>query len=82
MTECVQVKLHAVALPLDASVVQGLPSSQLVGHLSAGFALELSQVSLPFLKPSPQPGAQSISPGFVQLLGQQPSPLLQTVTAG
>jgi hypothetical protein len=78
-----QVTLHAAAVPVSTSVVQALPSLQVVLHL---VALVSSQVSPESNTPLPQPATttQSLSvppaAGFLQPGAQQPSPLVQAVT--
>jgi len=64
-----QSKLQVAALPVGVSIVQGSPSSQLVGQLEGG-----SQVSPGSTTPSPQLAEQSLSLACVQPGGQQPSP--------
>lgn len=67
-----QLALQFVALPVSESVVQALPSLQVVGHVSGG-----SQVSLVSTTPLPQVAEQSVSVAELQLGGQQPSPGVQ-----
>jgi len=61
-----QAKLQVEAAPVEASRVQALPSSQLVGQSP-------SQVSLTSRRPLPQLAEQSLSVALVQPMGQQPS---------
>lgn len=66
---CRQAAVHAAAVPVICSAVQGSPSSgQVVGQLGGG-----SQVSPAPIFLSPQVGAQSLSVSGEQAGGQQPS---------
>ena len=69
-----QATLQLAALPVRVSVVQALPSLQLVGQLLGG-----SQVSPGSTTPLSQVAEQSSSSLALQPLGQQPSPLLHAV---
>lgn len=69
---CEQARLQVEALPVWASEVQAIPSSQLAGQSP-------SQVSRGSTLPLPQVAEQSLSPGALQPEGQQPSPETQVV---
>ncbi len=69
MVRCVQAALQVAACPISVSMVQALPSSQLVGHVLGG-----SQVSPCSIAPFMQLTLQSRSLLALQPLGQQPSP--------
>ena len=68
----VQATLQLTALPVMMSVVQGLPSAQVVGQVAGG-----SQVSPKSRWPFPQVTGQSLSVSTVQPAGQQPSLWMQ-----
>ena len=72
----VQATSQVAALPVISSVVQGLPSSQVVGHDDFG-----SQVSPVSTTPFPHFGRQSVSLLALHPTGQQPSPATQVVMA-
>jgi len=74
MDEVLQAALQLAALPVRRSVVQSLPSSQLVGHEDGG-----SQVSPESTTPFPHDALQSSSLPEVQEDGQHPSPPAQPV---
>ena len=61
--------LQVEGLPVIESMVQGLPSLQLVGQVPGG-----SQVSPGSMMPLPQTAGQSLSLFRLQPLGQHPSP--------
>ena len=65
--------------PVSVSVVQALPSSQLVGQAPVPDKIPLSQVSPDSTTPLPQTGVQSVSLVALQPEGQQPSPEVQVV---
>jgi hypothetical protein len=72
----VQATLQVAALPVISSVVQGLPSSQVVGQEDFG-----SQVSPFSTTPFPHFGRQLASLLALHPTGQQPSPETQVVIA-
>jgi hypothetical protein len=79
----VQAAVHVPTF-CSVSVVQAFWSLHEVGHAPAWPAgIAVSQVSPESTTPLPQAGvggaSQSLSGGFVQLLGQQPSPLTHAV---
>jgi hypothetical protein len=68
----VHALLQLFALPVSRSVVQALPSSQVVGQgICALFGSHTSPASI---VPLPQLAEQSLSVAFVHVEGQQPSP--------
>ena len=69
----VQATLQLALLPVIPSVVQALPSSQLVGQAPGPDAIPLSQVSPDSTTPLPQLGEQSESVFALHPAGQQPS---------
>ena len=69
---CPQATLQFMALPVRESMVQAMPSLQLVGHVLGG-----SQVSPGSRTPLPHMDEQSLSLRLVQPPGQQPSPPAQ-----
>ena len=68
--------LQLALLPVIRSMVQALPSSQVVGQVDFG-----SQVSPPSTTPLPQVTEQSESLLALHPVGQQPSPPIQAVMA-
>jgi hypothetical protein len=71
----VQAALQAAALPVRVSVVQAMPSLQLVGQLAPSHFSGASTI------PLPQTGLQSLSLLALQPGAQQPSPPVQAVIA-
>jgi hypothetical protein len=69
--------VQAAALPSRLSLVQTLPSLQLVGQLAGG-----SQLSPASSTPLPQTPGQSASVAALQPAGQQPSAVVEQVVMG